>query len=53
MNLVGLRPYLVTKLHEEILQKEVDCLFPLGALERANKSEWKATSLTQRKPKTN
>ena len=48
---IGSRPYPVTKVHDEMLKKGVDCLVLIGFLEIANNSEWGSPSLSQPKPK--
>ena len=46
-------PYLVTKVHEEMFKKEVECLVILGVLDLEHNSEWRAPSFAQPKPKSN
>ena len=46
------RPHPVTKVHKEMLKKEVEYLFLLGVIERENNLEWGYLSFIQIKPKT-
>ena len=48
-----MRPYLVSKVHEEMFKKEVECLVLLGFLDVANNSEWGSPSFAKPKPESN
>ena len=46
------RTYPVTKVHEEMFKKEVECLVLLGVIEVAINSEWGYPYFVQPKPKS-